>query len=61
KDGGLFLKPVAWHDKSQEYFWTDSFQEKMKEAQKDIEKGDFKAFNSLSDVADYLEKSMDDE
>jgi len=22
RDGGIFIRPVGWHDKGQEYFWT---------------------------------------
>ncbi|EKN62805.1 AbrB/MazE/SpoVT family DNA-binding domain-containing protein [Schinkia azotoformans] len=59
KDGGLFLRPVNWHDKSQEYFWTNSFQKKMKQAEKDLEEGNYQKFDSLSELADFIEKGIE--
>lgn len=54
---GLLIKPVAWHEKKQEYFWTESFQAKMRQAHKDLEEGNFQKFDSLSDLADFIEKN----
>lgn len=54
-DGVLTITPVGWHDKSQEYFWTDEWQKKMKASVKDLEEGRFKTFDSLEDVAKFAE------
>jgi hypothetical protein len=50
REGGIFLKPVAWHDKNQEYFWTDKWQEKMKKSKDALESGDYTVYHDQSDL-----------
>ncbi|WP_205668622.1 hypothetical protein [Ammoniphilus sp. CFH 90114] len=50
KDGGIFIRPVGWHDKSQEYFWTREWQEKMKRSKEAMDKGEYKSFDSVDDL-----------
>lgn len=57
-NGVLTITPVGWHDKSQEYFWTEEWQSKMKESVKDLQEGRFQTFDSLEDVAK-LAKSLE--
>lgn len=45
----------AWHDKKQAYFWTEKWQNGMKKAMDDIEKGRYEVFDSLSDLTKRLE------
>ncbi|MBE3555002.1 MAG: AbrB/MazE/SpoVT family DNA-binding domain-containing protein [Thermicanus sp.] len=47
KDGGIFIRPVAWHDKSQEYFWTEEWQEKMKRCTEDLKVGRYEKFDNM--------------
>lgn len=49
-DGGIFIKPVSWHEKNQEYFWTEEWQEKLKRSQNDLENGRFKQFGSAKEL-----------
>ncbi|HAG11416.1 MAG TPA: transcriptional regulator [Desulfotomaculum sp.] len=62
RDGGIFIKPVAWHDKSQEYFWSDSWQEKMKQSADALKEGRYKTFSNVDDLLEFLgeEKNADD-
>lgn len=57
RDGGIFIRPVSWHDKSQEYFWSDVWQEKMKRSADAIHEGRVKIFKS----ADGLLKELGEE
>ncbi|KIL37553.1 transcriptional regulator [Cohnella kolymensis] len=50
RDGGIFLKPVSWHDKSQEYFWTDKWQEKMRKSKEALETGKFQLIQNQADL-----------
>ncbi len=50
KDGGLFIKPVAWHDKSQEYFWSEAWQHQMQDSVEDIKNGRYKELNNPDDL-----------
>lgn len=50
RDGGVFIRPVSWHDKKQEYFWTDEWQEKMKRSAEALQNGRFKTFNNTGDL-----------
>lgn len=59
KDGVLTITPVGWHDKNQEYFWTDEWQNKMKQSVKDLQEGKFQTFESVEDVAKYAESLED--
>lgn len=49
-NGGIFLRPVAWHDKSQEYFWTEEWQKKVKRSQQNFEQGKYKTFDNVDDL-----------
>lgn len=60
-DGVLLVKPVAWHDKSQDYIWEKSVQEKLKQSQIDLDEGKFTKFDSLGQFADFIEKGLDHE
>lgn len=61
KEGGIFLKPVAWHDKSQEYFWTKEWQEKMKASKEALEQGEYTAYNNVDDLLRELDIEGDKE
>jgi len=50
RDGGVFIRPVSWHDKKQEYFWTDKWQQKMKQSAEAIKEGKVKTFNNADDL-----------
>jgi hypothetical protein len=50
KDGGIFLRPVAWHDKNQDYFWTKEWQEKVKRSLEALEKGEYKKFYTMDEL-----------
>jgi mRNA-degrading endonuclease YafQ of YafQ-DinJ toxin-antitoxin module len=56
RDGGIFLKPVGWHDKSQEYFWRDKWQEKMNESEKALQAGKYTTHNNVDDLLKELEE-----
>lgn len=61
RDGGIFIRPVSWHDKSQEYFWSDKWQQKMKLSADAIKEGRVKTFKSADDLLKELgEKDADD-
>jgi hypothetical protein len=49
-DGGIFLRPVGWHDKNQEYIWSEKWQEKLKNAKEDLEKGNYEKFDNMNDL-----------
>jgi len=55
RDGGIFLKPVSWHDKSQEYFWSEQWQEKMQASQKALQDGDYTTHSHADDLLKELE------
>ena len=55
-DGGIFLRPVDWVDKSQKYFWTEEWQGRMLKSQEDLEKGDYQTFESMEDAVKDLEE-----
>jgi len=61
RDGGVFIRPVSWHDKSQEYFWSDEWQGKMQRSAKALQEGRFKMFTSTDDLLKELgEEDADD-
>ncbi len=49
-DDGLMLSPKEVIDKSQKYFWTESWQEGEREAQADLQSGRIKRFERLEDL-----------
>jgi len=55
-DGGIFIRPVDWVDKSQKYFWTEEWQGRMLKSQEDLEKGDYQTFGSMEDAVKDLEE-----
>jgi hypothetical protein len=55
KDGGIFIRPVAWHDKSQEYFWSKEWQGKVQSSLDDLKEGKFKTFDSIDDLLEDLD------
>lgn len=50
RDGGIFIRPVSWHDKSQEYFWSVEWQEKMKRSAEALQNGRFKTFTNTNEL-----------
>lgn len=54
KDGGIIIKPVGWHEKNQEYFWTEKWQEKMKRSMDAIDKGEIKTFDNVDKLLEDL-------
>ena len=50
RDGGVFIRPVSWHDKGQEYFWSSEWQEKMKRSADALQNGQIKTFNNTDDL-----------
>jgi len=50
RDGGVFIRPVSWHNKKQEYFWSNEWQDKMKRSAKALEKGQYKTFTNTDDL-----------
>ena len=50
RDGGVFIRPVSWHDKDQEYFWSSEWQEKMKRSAEAIKEGRFNSFDNIEDL-----------
>ncbi|ACV64112.1 hypothetical protein Dtox_3382 [Desulfofarcimen acetoxidans DSM 771] len=50
RDGGIFIRPVSWHDKNQEYFWSSRWQEKMKRSADALQNGQIKTFNNMDDL-----------
>ncbi|MGI1659227.1 MAG: AbrB/MazE/SpoVT family DNA-binding domain-containing protein [Desulfitobacterium sp.] len=59
KDDGIFLRPVEWIDKSQKYFWTQLWQDKMKLSEEALEKGEYQTFESMEDAIKDLEELAD--
>jgi len=60
RDGGVFIRLVSWHEKSQEYFWSDEWQQKMKRSAEAIKEGKVKAFSNTDDLLKELgEKDAD--
>ena len=61
RDGGVFIRPVSWHDKNQEYFWSNEWQEKMKRSAEAIEEGNVKSFTNIEGLLKELgEEDADD-
>jgi len=54
RDGGIFIKPVAWHDKSQEYFWSEAWQGKMKQSTDALKEGRYKTFSDADELLEFL-------
>jgi len=55
-NGGIFLRPVDWVDKSQKYFWSEEWQAKIRQSQQDLEKGDYHTFENMEDAIKDLEE-----
>jgi len=55
-DGGIFLRPVDWVDKSQKYLWTEEWQERILQSQQDLERGNYQTFESMEDAVKDLEE-----
>ena len=49
-NGGIFLRPVGWHDKSQEYIWSDIWQERLKSSEEALLSGKYKKFDKVDDL-----------
>ncbi|MFA5384031.1 MAG: AbrB/MazE/SpoVT family DNA-binding domain-containing protein [Eubacteriales bacterium] len=59
RDGGIFIKPVAWHEKSQEYFWSEAWQEKMKHSADALKEGRYKTFSEANELLEFLGEEND--
>ena len=61
REGGVFIRPVSWHDKSQEYFWSDEWQTKMRLSGDAIAEGKVKTFGDAESLLKELgEADADD-
>jgi hypothetical protein len=61
REGGVFIRPVSWHDKNQEYFWSDEWQTKMRLSADAIAKGKVKIFGDAESLLKELgEADADD-
>lgn len=49
-DGSIVITPVGWHTKSQEYFWTEEWQQKLQSSKEDMDEGRFKEFNDIAEL-----------
>lgn len=56
RDGGIFICPVGWHEKNQEYFWSEKWQNMMKNSAEDIAQGRVRQFQDVRDADSFLEK-----
>ena len=56
KGDSIVVKPVLIIDKAQSWFWTKKWQDKEKEADKDIEAGRVKTFDNVNDLMNDLDK-----
>lgn len=61
RDGGVLIRPVSWHDKSQEYFWTDEWQEKMRRSAEALSEGKVKTFTNAEDLLKELGEEVADD
>lgn len=61
RDGGIFIRPVSWHDKSQEYFWSHEWQQKMKRSAEALKEGKVKTFTSADDLLKELGEEYADD
>lgn len=59
RDNGIFLRPVDWVDKSQKYFWTKEWQEKMRRSRDALDNGEYKSFDNMEDAIKDLEALVD--
>ena len=58
RDGGIFLRPVAWIDKNQAYIWTKEWQEKIRRSEEALANGDYESFETMDDCIRDLEEKM---
>lgn len=61
RDGGIFIRPVSWHDKSQEYFWSYEWRQKMKRSAQALKEGKVKTFTSTDDLLKELGEEYADD
>lgn len=59
RDGGIFLRPVTWIDKSQAYIWTKEWQEKIRRSEEDMADGNYQTFENMEDCINDLEGMID--
>lgn len=52
------LKPITVIDKSQEYFYTKEWQEKVKKSEEDYKKGHYKTFKSADALIKEIKKKI---
>lgn len=56
-DNTIVLIPQKTIDKEQAWFWTERWQKLETEAEKDIQKGRVKTFNSVEELFDEIEEN----
>lgn len=54
-DGTIRLVPMIQVPADQAWFWNEKWQKEEKQAEEDLEKGNYKAFNSVDDLFADLE------
>lgn len=61
ENGRIVLIPVVTIEKDQAWFWTNEWQQGEEEAQRDIEQGNVKTFDTVEALFDDLDDDGDDE
>jgi len=56
-DNTIVLVPLKVIDKSQDWFWTERWQKLEADAEKDIQEGRVKTFDSVEELFDEIEES----
>ena len=59
RDGGIFICPVGWHEKNQEYFWNDQWQDMMKKSADDLALGRVQHFQDIKSLMEKLGEEED--
>lgn len=59
RDGGIFIRPVGWHDKNQEYFWSAEWQDKMNRSHQALQQGKYQVFHNVDDLLKQLGEDSD--
>jgi len=60
RDGGIFISPVGWHEKNQEYFWSEEWQNMMKKSAEDLAQGRVQRFQDIKSLMEKLGGEEDD-
>lgn len=59
RDGGIFICPVGWHEKNQEYFWSEEWQNMMKKSVEDLAEGRVQHFRDIKSLMNELGEKED--